>query len=110
MNLKGKSGTLIKILWGIFTLSAVAGLVAVLIHLWRRFILRKTAEQLPAVRQKVTEGIPGLSEAEAESRHEEGRDNVVTYDPPRDLNDIVRENVLTIFNLSLLGVAAVQLR
>jgi hypothetical protein len=52
--------------------------------------------------------IRGLSEAEAESRRLEGQDNVVKFSPERSHRDIIRENTLTIFNVSLVGVAVVQ--
>jgi magnesium-transporting ATPase (P-type) len=50
----------------------------------------------------------GLTEAEAEARRLEGQDNVIQFQPPRTPQQIWRENTFTIFNLSLVGLAAVQ--
>jgi magnesium-transporting ATPase (P-type) len=51
----------------------------------------------------------GLTEAEAQARQQEGQDNVVRFEPVRTRQDIVRDNVLTIFNVSLVGMAFFQL-
>jgi magnesium-transporting ATPase (P-type) len=53
--------------------------------------------------------ISGLSEVQAEERKIEGQDNTLYFRPRRTRRDIYRENVLSIFNLSLVGLAAVQL-
>jgi magnesium-transporting ATPase (P-type) len=52
---------------------------------------------------------PGLTEAEAAARWREGQDNAVHLKPPRTRQQIWRENVYTIFNLSLVGLAFTQL-
>jgi len=97
-----------RLIWGTLTLSAIAALVAVIIRLWRRRAIKKPPVDLEPTSHIVYEGIQGLTEAEAESRRMEGQDNDISFDPPRTMKDILRDNVLTIFNLSLLGVASVQ--
>jgi cation-transporting ATPase E len=53
--------------------------------------------------------INGLSEVEADERKIEGQDNTLYFKPRRTRREIWRENVLSIFNLSLVGLAGVQL-
>ena len=51
---------------------------------------------------------PGLTEEEAAARWSEGQDNTVHLKPPRTRQQIWRENLYTIFNLSLVGLAFTQ--
>ena len=94
--------------WGLFTLGAVTALVAGLVKIWRNWILKQPSKVMEPFHHIVREGIRGLTEAEAESRRLEGQDNIVSFDPPRLLSDILWENTANIFNFSLLGVASVQ--
>jgi len=88
----------------------MAALVVLLIRLWRRWRgVKKQPEESEPIHYITHEGFHGLTEEEAEARRREGQDNVVSFDPPRSIRDIIRDNVLTIFNFSLLGVALMQL-
>jgi magnesium-transporting ATPase (P-type) len=49
-----------------------------------------------------------LTEAEAKARQLEGQDNAVPFRPLRTRQQIIKENVLTIFNLNLVGLAFSQ--
>ena len=97
-----------RFLWGLLSLGILAALVAVWIRFWRKILDKKSLEENEPIQHIVHEGIRGLTEDEAESRRMEGQDNVISFDPPRPMRAIIKENVLTIFNFSLLGVASVQ--
>jgi len=88
------------------TLAAIAAIVALW---WRR--RRRAALGRPAPPSRVPLGQvpPGLTEEEAAARWREGQDNAVHLKPPRTRQQIWRENVNTIFNLSLVGLAFTQL-
>jgi magnesium-transporting ATPase (P-type) len=51
----------------------------------------------------------GLTEAEAAARRIEGQDNTLLFKPPRTKQQIWHSNLYNIFNLSLVGMAMVQL-
>jgi magnesium-transporting ATPase (P-type) len=53
--------------------------------------------------------IQGLSEAEASARKEEGQINTIDLTPRRTRREIISQNTVSIFNLSLIGIAIVQL-
>ncbi len=94
--------------WKFISLASIAAIATTLINFWRNnFFVPKIAEEAPA-QDIVPEKISGLTEAEADALRVEGRSNDVSFEPPRLLGDIVKENVFSIFNVSLLGVAAVQ--
>ena len=98
-----------RFFWGLLTAGGVATLVVVMIRLWRRKLaVKRPLEESEPIHHIIHEGLHGLTEAEAEARRMEGQDNVVSFDPPRAIRDIIRDNLLTIFNFSLLGVALVQ--
>jgi magnesium-transporting ATPase (P-type) len=63
----------------------------------------------PPVKEKLLEKIQGLSEEEVEDRREPDLDNSLSFKPVRTKEEIWRENILSIFNLSLVGLALVQL-
>ena len=92
---------LIAIIISLWTL-----LAGILIRYWRR--QQQSGTSRP-VRKKLLRKISGLSEAEAEARIQEGLDNTIHFKPTRSKQEIWRENVLSIFNLSLVGLALVQL-
>jgi magnesium-transporting ATPase (P-type) len=98
-----------RLLEALLLLGAVAAVVAVLVRLWQR---RRRGEPR-AVPQPppptIPPGVRGLTEAEAQARQQEGQDNVVRFEPVRTRQDIVRDNVWTIFNVSLVGMAFFQL-
>ena len=80
--------------------------VAAIVALWWRRRLVKGPPVLPGALPEVP---PGLTEEEAASRWSEGQDNAVHLKPPRTRQQIWRENLYTIFNLSLVGLAFTQL-
>jgi magnesium-transporting ATPase (P-type) len=87
------------LLWLGAALAAGAVVVAILARRWRKRPVEGTA--LPEVP-------PGLTEEEAAARWSEGQDNAVHVQPPRTRQQIWRENLYTIFNLSLVGLAFTQ--
>ena len=94
----------------IATLMALAGsLVAILVKRRRDGRIRKPLQELYPGRDRPVLHIRGLSEAEAAARLQEDQDNTLSFKPRRTRREIWRENVLSIFNLSLVGLAAVQL-
>jgi len=88
------------ILWLGAVLVAVAAVAAIVARRWRR----QPVERPPAL----PEVPPGLTEEEAAARWSEGQDNAVHLKPPRTRQQIWRENLHTIFNLSLVGLAFTQ--
>lgn len=78
------------------------------------FLLWKRRKQLstgtgPPIQEKLLEKIPGLSQEEAEARLVPDQDNSLSFKPVRSRREIWRDNILSIFNLSLVGLALVQL-
>ena len=98
----------------VFGLVAIAGLLLALLRRWR------LAKRLPArpqplpPRPQAVLDLQGLTEEEAAARRLEGQDNarrtgsVVHFKPPYTTRQIWRANTLTIFNLSMVGLAVVQ--
>jgi len=98
-----------RILWKLALLSAIAGVVAVLVGLRRKRKVRKPTEVITPPDFPTPLSLAGLSEEEADAKRLKGQDNVIAFKPRRSPRDILRDNILTIFNLSLVGVAFVQL-
>lgn len=94
-----------NILIGII-LAAGTFMVGILFRRWRSSRIAGTS---PTVEKNLLRKISGLSEAEAEARKLEDLDNTIHFKPTRSRREIWRENVLSIFNLSLVGLALVQL-
>jgi magnesium-transporting ATPase (P-type) len=88
------------------TLAASTFLVGILFWTWRK---RHPRGVTRPVEKKLLQKIRGLSESEAELRVQEGVDNTIHFKPTRSRREIWRENVLSIFNLSLVGLVFVQL-
>jgi cation-transporting ATPase E len=88
------------------TLAAGTFLAGILFWRWRKYHPRGTTRP---VEVKLLQKIGGLRESEAELRVQEGIDNTIHFKPTRSRREIWRENVLSIFNLSLIGLASVQL-
>jgi magnesium-transporting ATPase (P-type) len=89
--------------------SAVAAVTVLVIGLWRRWRpARAPRKRLPAP-PAIPPGLQGLTEAEAEARQLEGQDNAVPFRPQRTRKQTIKENVFTIFNLSLVGLGFAQL-
>jgi magnesium-transporting ATPase (P-type) len=84
-------------------MAAATLVAAIVVRLWRR---RRAPKTPPATLPLPVEG---LSEEEAEARRLEGQDNVIELRPARTPREIWRDNIYSIFNLSLLGLAFAQL-
>jgi magnesium-transporting ATPase (P-type) len=98
------------LLWIAVLLAVAAFVTAILVWLWRRW-QRQPAAAPPARRPlppPIPDDIKGLTQAEAEARRLEGQDNAIYFKPPRTQKEIWRENVYTIFNFSLVGLAIAQ--
>lgn len=84
-------------------------LIAVLYRRWSRNRDQRLAmEKTPQAKINLRK-FNGLSEEQADRLRIEGLDNTLFYKPRRTRREIWRENVLSIFNLSLVGLAGVQL-
>ena len=105
-------------LWISIVLAGIAFAVATLGALFVRRRRRERASQRltsrrPPVPQAVLD-LQGLTEEEAAARRLEGQDNAggsggaVQFKPPYSKRQIWRGNTLTIFNLSMVGLAVVQ--
>jgi len=57
----------------------------------------------------LTGEITGLSADEASAKYTAGTDNSIYLRPRRDLNQIIKSNTFSIFNLSLVGIAVAQI-
>jgi magnesium-transporting ATPase (P-type) len=90
-------------------MALVGSLVAILVNRQRSRKAPKLVRELYPGVDRPAHHIRGLSEAEASARKEEDQDNTLSFKPHRTRREIWRENVLSIFNLSLVGLAAVQL-
>lgn len=103
-----KRGVLI---WIGLILASLGAVIAILGRYWRqRQAQRLTQQRKPTPPpQPIHADIQGLSQAEAASRQVEGQYNVIQLRPRRTLNQIIRYNTFSIFNLSLVGIAFVQL-
>jgi len=99
------------LIWIALILTALGALITVLVKIWRqRQVQRLTQQRKPVPPpQPIYVDIQGLSEAEAASRQVEDQYNVIQLRPRRTLNEIIRYNTFSIFNLSLVGIAFVQL-
>ena len=73
---------------------------------------RRLREDLIAKSQAealLTGEIKGLSADEASAKYTAGTDNSIYLRPRRDLNQIIKSNTFSIFNLSLIGIAVAQI-
>ena len=95
------------LLWTVLNLIGLATVAALLLWLWRR---RRAPRPMPSRPVPLLPpDVQGLTQAEAEARFREGQDNAIFATPPRTLQDIWRENLYTLFNFSLVGLAIAQL-
>jgi cation-transporting ATPase E len=91
----------------LIVLSSIGFLVA----LYRRWQFERKAGASPQPRPPQPQNVldlQGLTEEEATARQLEGQDNSIRFKPPYSTREIWRANTLTIFNLSMVGLAAVQ--
>ena len=89
--------------------SAVAGLTVLIIGLWRRWRPARVLLERPPSPPAIHPGLRGLTEAEAKARQLEGQDNTVPFRPQRTRRQTIKDNIVTIFNLNLVGLAFAQL-
>ncbi len=92
-----------------FALAAAAIIAAIVTRWWRRPWPRPRLPRRQPAPPALPLALHGLTEAEASALRLEGQDNVIEFKPRRTQRQIWRENVYTIFNLSLIGLACVQL-
>lgn len=87
--------------WLVIAVVVIGGLAAA-----RGYLLRWRAMPAKAVPFELP---PGLTQAEAEARYRQGRDDDVQPSPVRSWARIQRESIFIIFNLNLIGLSLVQL-
>ena len=97
-----------RLIWLAIITAAVALVVAILASRRRRQWFHRRLPGQRSVAPPPPIRLQGLTESEAEVRRLEGQDNVIHLKPPRTRREIWRENVYTIFNLNLVGLALVQ--
>jgi len=104
-----RNGQQKPLLWIAVLLAVAASVTAILVRLSRQ---RRPAEMPPDLRPvppAIPPDIQGLTEADAQALRTEGQDNAIHFEPARSTRDFWRENVFTIFNLSLVGIVIAQL-
>lgn len=52
--------------------------------------------------------LQGLSQEEAEARHEDGQRNLMETHPPQAASEIIRNNAFSLFNINLIALALIQ--
>ena len=60
-------------------------------------------------KQLFPKGMQGLTNEEAEKRQEIKTENIISVKPKRDRDTIIRNNVFSIFNYTMVGMALIQL-
>jgi magnesium-transporting ATPase (P-type) len=96
------------LLWIPLALAAAAAVAAIAARWWyRQRAARAPRERVPAP-PVIPPSLRGLTEEEAQSRQLEGQDNAIPFRPERDRKQILKENLLTIFNLNLVGLSFSQ--
>ncbi|MFC2042774.1 hypothetical protein ACFLUA_01300 [Chloroflexota bacterium] len=107
MREKRNDSLLYFIFTGILTVITSVGLI-LLFRRWRQKAQEKVgADQL--FKPTLPAEIEGLNEEEAAARRQEGANNEISLRPSRTRRDMLRDNTFSIFNLSLVGIALVQL-
>lgn len=109
MNTSANPSKIKPLLWKLALIISIVGLVSFLVRIWQKKQAPKKSTPVvkPAYPERIS--LTGLSEAEAGAKRLEGYSNTVANKPTRSKKDILRSNTLTIFNISLVGVAFVQL-
>jgi len=105
---ENRNDSLLRLIFtGILTVITSVGLI-LLLRRWRQKAQKKAqADQL--FKPSLPAEIKGLNEEEAASRRQEGTNNEISLHPSRTRRDMLRDNTFSIFNLSLVGIAFVQL-
>ncbi len=98
-------------IWVTLVLAATVAmaLVVILIRRWQGRRAKQEIQEEQPVPPVPPVQIQGLTEEVAAARRLEGQDNAIQFRPPRSRGVILRENVLNIFNLNLVGLVTVQL-
>ncbi len=102
--------------WMAITLGvvALAGILSALFRRWRPAKKAGYRPQPQPPQPRAVLDLQGLTEEEAAARRLEGQDNArgtggaIRFNPPYSTCQIWRANTLTIFNLSMVGLAVVQ--
>jgi len=96
------------LLWIPLALAAVVTVTAIAVRWWyRQRAARLLRERVPAP-PVIPPSLRGLTEDEAKARRLEGQDNAIPFRPERSRTQILKENLLTIFNLNLVGLSFSQ--
>ena len=109
MNTSANPSKIKQLLWKLALFTSIVGLVVVLVRIWQKKQAPRISKPVVKPAFPVHPSLDGLSEAEAEAKRLNSYSNTFTYEPTRSLGSILRSNTLTIFNISLVGVALVQL-
>lgn len=94
---------------GLGLLLSILSIVAVFLFNRRTKKSRERTEQIRPFTPAVHEDISGLSNEQVQSRKQKNLDNSISFKPRRSTKEIFQKNIFSIFNLSLLGIAFVQL-
>ncbi|NIV37079.1 MAG: HAD-IC family P-type ATPase, partial [Anaerolineae bacterium] len=100
-----------KLRWAVLLpilVSAIAAIAVLVLGLLRRLRSARVPREAPPAPSAIPPGLQGLTEAEAKARQLEGQDNAVPFRPQRTRQQTIKENVLTVFNLNLVGLAFSQ--
>jgi magnesium-transporting ATPase (P-type) len=96
------------LLWIPLALAAVVAVTAIAARWWyRQRAARLLRERAPAP-PVIPPSLRGLTEEEAQARRLEGQDNAIPFRLERSRKQILKENLLTIFNLNLVGLSFSQ--
>jgi len=95
------------LVWLVLLLAAAVAIAAVVGRWLRRRRLVPVPRPRPPAPPPIPLTVQGLTEAEAEARRLEGQDNALPFRPQRPMRKVWRENIFTIFNLNLVGLAFV---
>jgi magnesium-transporting ATPase (P-type) len=98
----------IAFIWVAIALAAAAFVGALLVRRRRGQSASRASPRPHPPQPRAVLGLEGLTEEQAEARRLEGQDNAILFKPPHSPREILRRNTLTIFNLSLVGLALVQ--
>ena len=103
-----KNNRLPWIIAAVSLVSALIALITALVIRQRKIAQRKTTVSSPSF-TPVHIDIDGLSQEEVDARKQDGLSNAIEFKPRRTIKEIIRYNTFSIFNISLLGIAFVQL-
>jgi len=96
-------------LWIAALLSGMLFFIVILRGIRLLIAWRKQRKGTQYFKKPIEKDIRGLSSEEAKTRKLDGMSNEIPLKPRRTLNQIWRENTFSKFNLSLLGIALVQI-